>query len=160
MKFGDWKKRLYYFLIENKDAGKGFIIQFRARAKEEKFIYGVSPIILPLLTLPIGLIFIYGGLPGNLKSPAVFFAVILAFTPFYFRLWLESKTFMEWTLGVGIYAICYLVSIGFIFSYLLFVEYIWIFYLISVIGLFLAEECGNIMQLVSLINFLIFSLKC
>lgn len=134
------EKRFYYFLINNEGAKKGFIIQFRARVKEEKFLYGVYPIILPIFTLLMGLIFILGKLPENIASPIVFFTIILALTPFYLKSWLESKTFIGWNLGVGIYIFSYIASIGFIVVYLLFLKYIWIiwiFYLISVIGLFI-----------------------
>ena len=111
-------KRLTYCCPLTPDQLKeGIELSFRGRSRIERIIFGVIPLILPLLVGTLGIIMKIGALPKEWKTPTVFVSAFLAFTPFYVGLLLKSGAWISLNFGLIFYGFCYLLSIIFVLLY-------------------------------------------
>ncbi len=111
------KRITYSCPLTPKQLQEGIEISFRARSRIERIIFGVIPLILPLLIGTLGAIMKIGIFPQKWTSPKIFVTAFLAFTPFYVGLLLKTGAWIGFNFSLFFYSLCYLFSILFVLFY-------------------------------------------
>jgi len=136
------KRVTYSCPLTPRQLQEGLEISFRARSRIERIIFGVVPLILPLLVGTLGVIMKIGTFPQGWKTPIVFISAFLAFTPFYVGLLLKTGAWISFNFSLIFYGFCYLVSILFVLFYFypkeIFLKFVVLF------GLFVLEFFRNV----------------